>query len=211
MKASSVARKILSKFPRDIREYFNEIDSLCKENGITFYLGAGKSVNSGCGRSGGYYDDGERVLAVSIGCSLQSVLGILVHESKHCYQHIHQTPAWKNRKIYNGYNRFFSHLAGKRIYKKHTAVAAAIAIELECERMAVKEIKRRWTKYIDLSKYQRESSAYLYSYIYMGETGKWPVTSSCDRKITAHSPDKLLRSYKRIPSRLRMAFERYLR
>ncbi len=197
MKASSVARKILSRFPKDVIEYFHEIDKLCKKYSVTFYLGAGRSVNSGCGRSGGYFDDCNRVLAVAIGTSMSSALSILVHEVGHLKgQWLNPKSIWHDFKIYNGYSRFFWFLEGRRIYQKHTAISSAI--------------KRRWTKYINLDKYQRESSAYLYSYIYMGETGKWPVTSSCDKKIAKHAPNNLRGSYRKIPPALRKAFEKYL-
>lgn len=212
MKASSAARKILAKFPKDVRDYFLEIDELCKYHGVTFYLGAGKQVNSCGGRSGGYFDDCERILAVAIGSSMGSALQTCIHEAQHAFgQWTNPKSLWHDFKIYNGHNRFFSYLSGKRIYKLSSAISAAIAIELDAERLAVKQIKRRWTKYINLTEYQKQSSAYLFSYLYMGETGKWPVTSPCVKNISKHSPPKLLRVYKTIPPKMRIAFDKYLR
>lgn len=206
----SRARKIFQKFPRDVKEYFQEIDKKCQKYSITFKIGGGKSVNSGCGRSGGYFDDASKVLAVAIGCSLESALSILIHEQSHLCQWKNPKSVWKNRKIYNGYTRFFRYLAGQKIYKKETAVQSAIELEKECEKLAIREIKKRWLKYINLENYKKGSNAYLFSYLHMGETGKWPVNTPCDRKILAHCPTELLRSYKRIPVRLKMAFDKYL-
>lgn len=210
MVADSKARKILKSFPKDVVEYFVEIDRKCQKYGIKFKLGSGKSLNAGMGRCGGYFDDGQKVLAVAIGSGLYSALSICVHEASHMKQWKSPKSIWKNRKVYNGYNRFYCYLDGKKIYKLKTAVDAAISLELEAERMAVREIKKRWTKYIDLSKYCRQSSSYLFSYRHMAKTGKWPVVSPSDRRITAHCPDRLLRSYKRVPWRLQAAFDRYL-
>jgi len=212
MKISSKARKILKKFPEEIRNYFLEVDEKCKQHGVTFFVGAGKQVNSCGGRSGGYFDDCRKILAVSIGSSLTSCFQTLLHEVSHFKgQWLNPKSIWYKGRIRHGHSRFFSYLSGQRIYKKHAAIAAALAIELDCERKTVREIKRRWTKYIDLAEYQRQSSAYLYSYLYMGETGKWPVVSCCIRKIAKHAPDSLQKSYKQIPPKLRMAFDKYLR
>lgn len=211
MKASSAARKILNRFPQDVKDYFQEIDELCNQHGVTFYLGAGKAVNAG-GRCSGYFDYHKKVLAVSLKHSLESVISVAAHEVSHLKnQWANPKSKWHTQKLYNGHNRFFSFLSGAKIYKKDSAISDSILLELEAERLAVREIKRRWTKYIDLAEYQRQSSAYLYSYLYMGETGKWPVTSCCIRKIAKHAPDSLQKSYKQIPPKLRMAFDKYLR
>lgn len=210
MKASSAARKILNKFPQDVRDYFLEIDELCKYHGVTFYLGAGKSVNAS-GRCSGYFDYHKKILAISLKHSLESIISLCAHESNHLRQWANPKSKWHTQRLYKGHNRFFSFLGGAKIYKKDRALSQAVSLELECERLAVREIKRRWTKYINLTEYQKQSSAYLFSYLYMGETGKWPVTSPCVKNISKHSPPKLLRVYKTIPPKMRIAFDKYLR
>lgn len=211
MKASSVARKILSKFPKDVREYFVEIDELCNQHGVTFYLGSGKSVNAG-GRCSGYFDYHKKILAVSLKHSLESVIAVLCHEFQHFKnQWLNPKSKWHTQQLYKGHARFFSFLGGAKIYKKNQVMMNSISLELECERLSIKEIKRRWTKYINLAEYQRQSSAYLYSYLYMGETGKWPISSPCKRIISKHAPDNLRGRYRKIPQKLRSAFEKHLR
>jgi len=200
MKASSAARKILNKFPQDVVNYFNEIDELCNYYGVTFYVGAGKSVNAS-GRCSGYFDYHKKILAVSLKHSLESIISIMVHEFFHFKgQWANPKSKWHTQKLYIGHNRFFSFLGGAKIYKKDQALSDALALELEAEQLAVREIKRRWTKYVDLAEYQRQSSAYLYSYVWMSETG-----------IAKHAPDSLQKSYETIPPKLRIAFEKYLR
>ena len=208
MKASSRARKILKFFPQDVQEYFAEIDKTLQKQGYTLFLGGGKYLNNG-GRCGGYFDDVNKVLAVSMGRDLESVLSTLIHEFSHYQQKIDKSSIWHNYRIYNGHSRFFYYLGGKRIYKHKDAALSAVKLEADCERRAVK-LAKRWPKYINMERYCSKANSYILSYHYMLKTGKWLTKSPYDRKIIAHSPDKLLRSYARVPERLSMAFDRWL-
>ncbi len=212
MKMDSRARKIFNKFPRDVKEYFHEVNEKCQKYGVTFKVSGGRSVNADCGRSGGYFNDSTKELAVAIGSNLESSMGVLIHEFFHMEkQWKNPKSIWKNRKIYNGYNRFFHYLNGGRIYKIDSAITSVVSLELECEKMAVREIKRRWTKYINVDKYCRQSFSYLASFFHMAKTKKWPKISPCHRKFLAHCPDKLPRSLKKVPENLQAAFDRFLR
>ena len=210
MKLDSRARKIFKKFPRDVKEYFEKLDQKCQKFKISLILSGGEEVNFGHGRCGGYFDDSNKIMKIAIGGSVQSSLSVSLHEEGHLDQWINKTPAWSNFKIYNGYTRFFKYLNGERIYKVNQAVQAAIAIEKECEKIAIKKIKKKWLKYIDLNCYVTNASAYLFSYLYMAKKRKWPKNTPCTAKIRAHCPNKILRSYKTIPERLEAAFDRYL-
>lgn len=210
MKLDSRARKIFRKFPRDVKEYFEKLDQKCQKHGILLKLGGGKEVNFGHGRCGGYFDDFGKEMKISIGGSIQGVLSVAIHEESHLEQFIKKTPIWRNFSTYNGYTRFFKYLSGERIYKINQAVQAAISIEKECEKIAIKKIKKKWLKYIDLNCYVTNASAYLFSYLYMAKKRKWPKNTPCTAKIRAHCPNKILRSYKTIPERLEAAFDRYL-
>lgn len=212
MTLDSKARKIFKKFPKEVKNYFLEIDQKCQKYGVTFRISGGYAVNSGCGRCGGYFDDHERVLVVAIGSNLESAMSLLVHESTHMErQWKNPKSIWKDRKTYNGYNRFFRHLEGRKIYKINTAIRAAVDLEMECEKMAIKEIKKRWLKYIDVEKYSRQSFAYLASFQHMAKIRKWPVISPSHRKFLAHCPNKLPRTMRKIPRNLQEAFDRFLR
>lgn len=210
MVIDSKARKILKSFPEDVQKYFRAIDKKCQKHGIKFRIGGGKTVNFGHGRCGGYFHEENKELVVSIGKSLQGALSLMIHETCHLEQALKKTKAWSNRSTMNGHTRFFNYLAGQKIYKLDHAINSVISIELECERMAVKEIKRKWTHIINLDSYVKQSNIYLFSHYFMAKTRKWPKKSMFDKKIMAHSPDKLLRSYKHCPWRLMLAFERYL-
>jgi hypothetical protein len=208
MKASSRAKKILKSFPRDVQEYFAEIDETLQKQGYTLFLGGGKYLNNN-GRCGGYFDDINKVLAVSMNRSLESVLSTLIHEYSHYQQKNDKNSIWHNYRIYNGHSRFFYYLDGKRIYKHKDALMGAIRLEADCERRAIK-LAKKWQKYINLESYQSKANAYILSYHHMLKTGKWLKKSPYDRKIIAHSPNRLLRSYAKVPCELEKAFDRYL-
>lgn len=210
MKLDSRARKIFRKFPRDVKEYFEKLDQKCQKHGILLKLGGGKEVNFGHGRCGGYFDDSGKEMNIAIGGSIQSLMANSLHEEGHLDQFLGKSKIWHQFSFYNGHTRFFKYLSGERIYKVNQAVQAAIAIEKECEKIAIKKIKKKWQKYIDLDWYIASASAYLFSYLYMAKKRKWPKNTPCIAQIRAHCPNKILRSYKTIPERLEAAFDRYL-
>lgn len=209
MKLDSRARKIFKKFPRDVRDYFYNLDKKCQKHSITLTLGGGEQVNFGYGRCGGYFDDSGKVLKVAIKGSIESVMAVALHESSHLDQKISNNSVWYNSTVVSGFNRFFKYLEGQKIYKLDHAVQCAIALEKDCEQRAIQKIKKHWLHRINLDKYKANASAYLYSYLYMAKKGKW-TKSPCIAKIRAHCPNKILRKYSEIPERLEMAFDRYL-
>lgn len=201
----------MKKLPKAVRDYIFELDKKCQYYGIELILGAGSSVNFGNGRSGGYFCDYRKVLKVAIGGSVESILSCAIHESCHMEdQWQNPKSIWHDFRISNGYNRFFHYINGGRIYKQKQAVFAAIAIEKECEQFAIKKIKAKWLKYVNLDKYIANSNSYLFSYLHMAETRKWPSKTPCTRKFRAHCETKLSKSHKKIPTNLKAAFDRWL-
>lgn len=209
MKLDSRSRKIFGRFPDDVKNYFIKLDKRCQKHGISLILGGGEEVNFGYGRCGGYFDDHGKVLKIAIKGSIESVMAVALHEASHLDQKISNFSFWHNPVVVSGFNRFFKHLSGQKVYKLDHAVQCAIALEKECEQRAVQKIKKRWQKYINLDKYKANASAYLYCYLYMAKKGKWTKTP-CTAKIRAHCPNKILRNYSTIPEKLEMAFNRYL-
>lgn len=208
MQASSSAKKILKSYPQDVQQYFAEIDEKLRKQGYTFKLSGGQSLNNG-GRCGGYFDDKTKILAIALGRGLERSLSLLCHELGHFQQKMQKSSIWHNYRIYNGHSRFFYYLGGKKIYKPTQASLAAIKLEADCERRSFKLVKK-WQKYVNLDRYCAEANSYVLSYHWMLENKRWMKGSPYDRKIIAHSPTQLMRSYKKIPMRLKMAFDRYL-
>lgn len=208
MKACSRAKKIFKSFPLDVQKYFLKLDKKLQNQGITFFLGSGRNIYSG-GRCAGYFCPTNKILAVAIGGSLESSLSTLFHEYSHYQQHKNKSSVWHNYRIYNGHQRFFNYLSGKRIYNRKQAVMGAIKIEVDCERRAIK-LAKSWQKYINLENYCSAANSCILSYHHMLKTGKWYKKSPCDKKIVRYSPNRLLRSYSRVPKRLEAAFDKHL-
>jgi hypothetical protein len=210
MKICSKGRCRFKNLPREVQKYLFNLDKKCQKHNIQLILGGGQSVNFGSGRCGGYFDECGKVLKVAIGGTVDSVLCTALHEESHLDQWKNPQSIWHDYKIYNGYNRFFYHINGGRIYKQDHAVQAAIALERDCERLAIKKIRAKWMKYVNLDEYIANSNAYLFSYLYMAEKRKWPSKTPCESKFREHCQTKLLRSHKKIPHNLRKAFDRWL-
>lgn len=207
----SKALRRFKKLPREIKDYLRELDQKCQKYGVKLILSGGKSVNFGSGRCGGYFNDSDKILKVAIGGNEESILSVALHEESHMEdQWKNPLSIWHDYKTYNGYNRFFHHVNGGRIYKRKQAIQAAIKLEKECEQFTIKKIKAKWLDFVDLDKYIANSNCYLFSYLYMAETRKWPSKTPCDRKFRAHCHTKLLRSYRQIPENLRAAFDKWL-
>lgn len=207
----SKARRRFKRLPKEVKNYLQELGKKCEYYGIKLILGSGLTVNFGSGRSGGYFCDYRKVLKVAIGGTVESILAVALHEEAHM-ENQWQNPKsiWHDYKTYNGYNRFFHHINGGRIYNPKSATMAAIRLEKECEQFAIKKIKAKWLKYVNLDKYIANSNAYLYSYLHMAETRKWPSKTPCASKFRAHCETKLSKSHKRIPTNLKAAFDRWL-
>ncbi len=209
MIADSKARKILRSFPKDVREYFVEIDNFCKKAKITFKISSGLALNSN-GRCGGYFCNQTKTLAVAIGIkNLSKIIPLVEHERQHIRQFLNPRSIWYKKGIITGHARFSNYLSGHRIYKARECCMATLALELDCERKTIRALKR-WSKYLDMSKTLRRTNSYLLSHWKMLETGKWPSKSCYDNKILAHCPDEFLKDYRKVPWRLKLAFDRYL-
>ena len=209
MKASSAARKILSKFPQDVVDYFLKLDKRCEKNRITLLLGSGKALNAR-GRCGGYFSEQERVLAVAIGGKIGDIISCVLHEECHMSQFLNKKSIWYKKGILTGHCRFFRYLDGDKIYKIKEAAFAAMELEADCERRAIK-LAKKWPKYINMDRYIAKANSYILSYHWMLENRRWMKKSPYNRRIIIHSPIKLLRCYEKVPSKLSLAFNKYLR
>ncbi len=209
MKASSRARKILKSFPQDVQKYFLKIDKKLQKQGYTFFLGGGKSLYNS-GKCSGYFCPTSRVLAVSIGGLLEDSISTLTHEYCHYLQYKNKSSIWHSCKIYSGHQRFLNYLSGSKIYKARECTIAALLLELDCEKRAIRALKR-WPKYIDINLAKKSATAYILSHWWMLENRKWPTTSIYSKKILCHCPNKFLKSYLNVPEKIAIAFKRHLR
>jgi len=210
MKLDSRARKIFGGFPDDVKNYFIKLDKKCQKYGVILKIGGGKALNAG-GRCGGYFDYSEKVLAIAIGSeNLGNIITILVHEQVHCFkQWLNPRSIWHKKGIIRQHARFAHYLKGNKIYRPLDCAIATIKLELDCERKTLRELNK-WQKYVDINVVTQLANAYILSHWKMLELKKWPTKSTYNKKILAHCSNVLIKDYRKIPERLKMAFDRYL-
>lgn len=211
MKIDSRARKIFQKFPRDVKEYFYNLDKKCQKFGILLKLGGGKALNMGKSRCGGYFDESGKVLAVAIGIkNIGKILALAEHEAQHCFgQYFNPRSIWYKKGIMSGHARFSYYLAGQKVYKPRDCALSTILLEMDCERKTLRAL-RKWQKYVDLKLATKRANSYLLSHWHMLETKKWPTNTPYDQKILKHCPDSLIKNPRNVPEKLKEAFKKYL-
>lgn len=207
MKIDSRARKIFQKFPRDVKEYFYNLDKKCQKHGILLKLGGGKALNSS-GRCGGYFDDVNKVLAVAIGIkNVGKIIALTEHEANHLRQWVDPRSIW--HKVKSKHSRFCYFLSGKRIYKPRDCTIAAILLEHDCEKRSFRSLQK-WKKYVNIPKETAKANSYLLSHWHMLETGKWPSNKIYSPQILKHCPKTLIKNPKVLPEKIKQAFKKYL-
>ena len=210
MKANKLALSNLSKMPKDVRYFVSEIDEELQNQGFTLYLSSGASVKNDCGMCGGYFDSFGKVLAVASNVSVERFVSLLCHEFSHYAQAKDKTSIWHDEKINNGHSKFFYWLGGAKHYKTWELVQSAISLEHDCEKRALKLIRRRFSHIISPKDYEKRASIYLYGYIFVWETGKWFTKDLYQQPILDACEPVLRRKYEVIPPKLRAAFEECL-
>ena len=193
----SSAEKLIIDVRKKAKEHDIQVKFVDKE--IVFAAGD----PNGCT---GYFDENERVLCVSNLKNERVFLSLLVHESSHMDQYIHDQYLWS--KCSPGYNIFFEWLEGSTIVKQEVlqeAVQDIIRIELDAERRAIKKINY-YNLDIDISYYIQSTNAYLYGYLFSLETRHWTPQIYFNKKVISACSTRLKKSYDKIPQRLYRVF-----
>ena len=166
------------------KEFLRLIRDDCKVHGIRLDLRRSKYIkfDDTDGACGGYFDETDGVLVVAMKNTMS--FEILVHEYCHMQQWKENTDIWK--KSMKSLPIVWSWLEGTdhRNISKHVAVVRDM--ELDCERRAVKLIKKYDLK-IDTKLYTKRANAYVLYYNWLLLTRKW-----CTKKNSPYRNKKLL-------------------
>jgi hypothetical protein len=212
VKIDSKARTILSSFPKEIQDYFQEIDAKCKQHDVKFRVSGGKSVYSGGGCCGGFFSDSPKELAIAINKPLKWVLATLVHEDSHFDQWLNRQSVWYNQRISRNFNNFFDWLQNiKNIKNPIESAKHVIALESDCERRSIKKIKKRWSHVISPETYAQSANAYMFSYLYMAQSRKW-ISNSVKIKnkcFYRNFPQKILGKFENLSEEYFELFRKY--
>lgn len=183
----------------------DDIKRICRDNGIRFYEGSGKTVRLYGGHSRGYFDSYNGVLAYAK--NAKDSLLVLLHESCHLDQ-------WLENDLDDDcYAVLWEWLSGveyeENVLKK--AVLGVIAVESDCEKRTVKKIKQ-YCLDVDIEAYIRSANAYLYFFHWMKITRRWvsPKNSFYDKKdLIDACPSRFLKSYDSCPIGILRLFAKY--
>ena len=148
----------------------------------------------------GEWLDIEKVFVCKIDNDIEGWFQVFIHE----YCHFQQ---WKDKKYSGGkWAKWDTELQlwlDGKLYlskKKGKYFAARMrTVELDCEKRAVKEIKK-YKLDIDISYYIQQANAYIYSYNILGEMGYWYKGMPCEvPEIIDLMPSKFVKRYDRMP------------
>jgi len=209
MKITSKAKKLLKTFPDEIQKYFFLSDKKLLKLGYKIILTHGASVNLGGGRCSGYYDEQNKVLKVALGKGWEHSFCVFLHEMQHHAQRMDPKSIW-HTKISDNHTKFFQWLAGKNFRNPRVLAMSALVLERDCERRALAEIRKKYSHLIDPEVYAIKANAHLAGYFWVYQNRRWFKKSPYDRRLMAHCPAKLFRTFDDISDNLIAAMDRYL-
>lgn len=150
--------------------FLTDLKHTCKEHGITLKFTKGMRVMVEPGiMCSGYFDVANKMLVVAKGN--ESWLANLVHESCHIDQWLEQTKIWKKEEKF-GTVIFDRWLSGKNVKSIRKSINNLLALELDCEKRAIKKIVE-YDLPINTVTYIQRANAYILYYRYVYETGHW--------------------------------------
>lgn len=191
--------------------FLKDLRRKCRDNKIKLSLiraGQVKCDKDGEIKCSGYFDSGDKELAVAKG--QDDWLQILVHESCHLDQWLEGTKEWR-REDKLGNDVLDKWLLGKDIDRRKLkrAVNNIIALELDCERRAVRKIVEYGLP-ISETIYIQKANCYLLYYNYVYETHRWYKKEPPYIKVGLYSimPKRLMsmRWYRGLSDKVRKIF-----
>lgn len=161
--------------------YIKHVKQLCKQHGVKLTLANVRKV-SDTGEGNGFFNDLPAELAVAMKQPKGEWLAVLIHEVGHLEQWINfskgkEVGLWmKGEKQGQDVYALLDKWTEKKITLNRRQVLdlvrRIVAIELDCERKALRNINKHKLP-IDPIKYTQQAYAYLFSYFIVAETRQW--------------------------------------
>lgn len=173
----------MSRENKNVERFIAHVKSVALQHGVKIKIKNSRNVREPAGNTlcCGYFLDSEKEKLIVIAKGkrpVQEWLGFLVHEYCHMMQWIEKCPAYTNTFLKNGEDATYKLSLlenGEADYNKrlrNVYTKKTIACELDCERRAVKAIKK-FNLPINLEAYKRGAAATLYKYWLLCNTGHW--------------------------------------
>lgn len=187
----------------EIQAFLKDVRKKCRDNGIKlcFSKSAGVTTPSGF-MCAGYFDDKTKTIGVAKGNSLW--LGILAHEFSHLLQWEENSLEWQKDQEC-GNEVMESWLNGKEVKNVQKAINNIIALELDCEKRALKLIAQYDLPVNTPTYIQRANECILY-YRYAQITRRWDDTPGTT--IWQHMPQRFMSPsyYKKLTPKMEQIF-----
>jgi len=187
----------------EVKAFIKDVRKKCREIGVNLIFSKTQSVTTPSGFTcAGFFDDGIKTISVAKNNPLW--LGILAHEFSHCLQWQENSIEWQKDQEC-GNVMMESWLNGKEVKNLKKAINNIIALELDCEKRALKLIAQ-YDLPINSSTYiQRANECILY-YRYVQLTRRWDERPGVT--IWQHMPQRFmsLSYYRKLTPKMEQIF-----
>lgn len=167
----------------------------------------------------GYFSDDPLELVVATRCLYTDFISTLVHEYSHFEQWIEESKYFAGGKYFSGgkynYHSILERWIGGENFTKKTIERTIDVVrncELDCERRSVENIKK-YNLPINIEKYCKNASAYIYFYNFIKKTRVWETKhkpSDC-KKIIDIMPTDLSGNFSRTPRNIMKLYIKHLK
>ena len=192
------------------KTFIKHVKNKCKEHNVKLILKNTKKIKIWEKTYvGGYFNDisttkGELVCAAKH----SEYLNLLVHEFSHMEQWIEKTPLWENTDT----GAVDEWLNGKNIKFIKNKIDKIKYMELDCEKRAVKNIKKHNLS-VNIETYIQKANSYILFYNYLKETRQWSKPGNApyslkNKELWSLCPTKFMPDsyYEKIPKRIYKKF-----
>jgi len=196
------------------KEFIKIVKAKCKEFNVKLVLKNAKKVKISEDIFCGGYFEGISKTEGKLVCATNSplYLNLLVHEFSHMEQWYEGAEVWKNVSTAGDVDEW---LGGKNVRNINRKIDLLKMLELDCEKRAVKNIKK-YNLPIDIAKYTKSANSYILFYNYLKETRKWskPGNAPYSEKnidLWGICPEKFmpLSYYDTIPKKIYQKFKEF--
>lgn len=153
-----------------VKKFIKDLRKDCKKNGIKIELKPSVQIFSNPGlKCLGYFSHHEKVIKVAK--NNNQYLAVLIHEAQHLCQYLENTIEWQKDEQF-GNQAFEDWINGKEIKNIGRAITNLLALELDCERRALKKI----TEYdlpINSSTYIQRTNQMCQYYRFVQKYRRW--------------------------------------
>ena len=187
----------------EIKAFIKDVRKKCREIGVKLIFAKGEAVKTPAGFvCAGYFDDNIKTISVAKGNSLW--LGVLAHEFAHCLQWQENSIEWqKDQECGNEVMEAW--LNGKEVKNLRKAINNIIALELDCEKRALKLIAKYDLPVNTPTYIQRANECILY-YRWAQLVRKWDENPGVT--IWQHMPQRFmsLSYYRKLSPKMEQIF-----